>query len=187
MFLESIYPPLQFIFRTGNPYKLLTPESCQQTRPTGVQRDIMPKANILRQTPSTSNRQQHVVQRKTQPTILSRSNKPSTQTIITSTVVKMEPSEECDTIVVDGNFSVEAYTPSASANMHSYSLARSNLMFDRTPQVKCNILTTNSYLISMLTWTMVDGRMIFGSYLVGCHLILSHTLLLYQTGSVDIF
>ena len=102
----------------------------------------MPKANILRQTPSTSNRQQHVVQRKTQPTILSRSNKPSTQTIITSAVVKMEPSEECDTIVVDGNFSVEAYTPSASANMHSYSLARSNLMFDRTPQVKCNIQTT---------------------------------------------
>ena len=179
MFLESIYPPLRFIFRTGNPYKLVAPESCQQT--TGVQRDIMPKANILRQTPSTSNRQQHVVQRKTQPTILSRSNKPSTQTIITSAVVKMEPSEECDTIVVDGNFSVEAYTPSASANLHSYSLARSNLMFDRTPQVKCNIWTTNSYLISrpMLNWTMVDGRMIFGFYLVGCHLILSHTLLLY--------
>lgn len=104
----------------------------------------MPKANILRQTPSTSNRQ-HVVQRKTQPTILSRSNKALSQTTITSTLIKMEPSEECDTVVVDGNYSVEAYTPSASNNMHSYSMARSNLMFDKTPQVSLTVI----YIIFM--------------------------------------
>lgn len=90
----------------------------------------MPKANILRQTPSTSNRQQ-VVQKRTQPTILARAPK----TAVTSTIVKMEPSCESETVIVDNNYTVESYTPHGPTHMHNYSIARSNFMLDKTPQV----------------------------------------------------
>lgn len=85
--------------------------------------------NMLRQTPSTHKRPIYLT--KTQPTILSRG---ANRTTVTSAVIKMEPSSERETVVVD--CFPDIYTPHGpSAGMHNYSAVRTDLILDKTPQV----------------------------------------------------
>lgn len=84
-------------------------------------------ANILRQQ-SSFNRGAT----KTRPTILSRSSKNATN--VDNTVIKMEPSNECETVVVD-SYLDHMYTPHGpTSDSHDYN-SRSGFMLDKTPQV----------------------------------------------------
>lgn len=85
-------------------------------------------ANILRQQ-SSLNR----TTAKTRPNILSRSSK--LQSMIDNTVIKMEPSNECETVVVD-SYLDHMYTPHGpSSDSSGYNSSRSGFMLDKTPQV----------------------------------------------------
>ncbi|KAF6019955.1 E2F3 [Bugula neritina] len=85
---------------------------------------------MLKQTPSTHKRPIYLT--KTQPTILSRANRSNS---VASTIVKVEPSNESELVIVDA-LSAHAYTPHGPNAIHNYSSARATLVLDKTPQVK---------------------------------------------------
>lgn len=86
-------------------------------------------ATMLKQTPSTHKRPIYLT--KTQPTILSRANRSNS---VASTIVKVEPSNESELVIVDA-LSAHAYTPHGPNAIHNYSSARATLVLDKTPQV----------------------------------------------------